>query len=218
MTLVIAGPTLATRLAETMGLGAAFEWTWKIAQWPLIFLLVSTAIALVYYFAPDAEQDWVWITPGSVLATVLWLAVSIGLKFYLANAANYNETYGTIGGVMVLMLWFYLSGLAILIGAELNAEIEHASPYGKDPGEKVPGERKKIGPMAEREYQQRLAKGEIPETMFAEGVNCDIDRAPKPPRQDGLRPSELLVGAAVLIPAAVAVGKTLQSKVERTPD
>ena len=105
-------------------------------------------MAIVYYFAPDAEQDWIWITPGSVLATLLWIVASLGFKFYVANFANYNETYGAIGGVMVLLLWFYVSGIALLVGAELNAEIEHASPYGKDVGERVPGEKKKIGPAA----------------------------------------------------------------------
>ena len=107
-------------------------------------------MAMVYYFAPDAEQDWVWITPGSVLATLLWLIISLGFKLYVASFGTYNEAYGAIGGVMVLMLWFYVSGIAILVGAEMNAEIEHASPYGKEPGERVPGERKKIGRAAER--------------------------------------------------------------------
>jgi membrane protein len=207
--LIIVGPQLAERLATAMQLGPAFEWSWKVLQWPLIFVLVSTAIALVYYYAPDAEQEWVWITPGSILATALWVIVSLGLKYYLATAGNYNETYGAIGGVMVLLLWFYLSGLAILIGAELNAEIEHASPYGKDVGEKVPGERKKIGAMAAREYETRIASGEIPDTAFPEGVNCDLDRAP---RQERVRPSELLIGAAALLPAALKIGKGLKEK------
>jgi len=176
MTLIIAGPTMAERIADNFGLGAAFEWTWKIAQWPLVFLLVATAIALVYYFAPDAKQDWVWITPGSLLATLLWLAVSLGFKWYLSVAGGYNETYGAIGGVMVLMLWFYLSGLVILLGAELNSEIEHASPHGKDPGERVPGERKKLGAAVQREYEERLARGEMAARPFPAGVNCDLER------------------------------------------
>ncbi len=156
-TLVVAGPTIAERLAASLGLGAAFEWTWKIVQWPVAFGLVSTAVGLVYYLAPDAEQEWEWITPGAVVGTLLWLIVSLGFKFYAANFADYNATYGAVGGVIVLLLWFYLSGLAILVGAEMNAEIEHASPYGKDPGEKVPGEKKKIGRAAARAYQSRLA-------------------------------------------------------------
>src|SRR3954454_12700938 len=81
-----------------------------------------------------------WITPGSIVATLLWLIVSLGFKFYVTNFGSYNATYGTIGGVIVLLLWFYVSALAVLVGAEMNAEIEHASPYGKDPGEKQIGE------------------------------------------------------------------------------
>jgi hypothetical protein len=124
----------------------------------LAFLLVSTAVGLVYYFAPDAEQEWVWITPGAVTGTLLWVIVSLAFKLYVANFADYNATYGAVGGVIVLLLWFYVSGLAILVGAEMNAEIEHASPWGKEPGEKVPGQKKKIGRAAARAYEQRLQR------------------------------------------------------------
>jgi membrane protein len=158
MALIIVGPTLAERLAAMLHLGPVFEWTWKILQWPIVLVLVSTAIALVYYFAPDAEQYWVWLTPGAILATLLWLASSLSLKYYLANFSDFNETYGAIGGFMVLLLWLYLTSVAILIGAELNAEVEHASPYGKAPGEKVPGQKKKIGLAAEQDYEERNAK------------------------------------------------------------
>ena len=216
MTLVLAGPALAERAAETMALGPAFEWTWKIAQWPVVFVLVATAVALVYYYAPDAEQDWVWITPGSLLATVLWVASSLAFRFYIVNFGNYNETYGAIGGVMVLMLWFYVSGVALLIGAELNAEIEHASPYGKDVGEKVPGEKKRIGPAAQREYEQRRARGEIAAPPFPDDVNCDLDRPQHRPQP--LRPSEMLLGAAALLPAALKVGRDVKRKVEEETD
>jgi membrane protein len=139
-TLVLVGPALAERVATWAHLGPAFAWTWMILQWPIVFLLVTLAMALIYFYAPDAVQEWIWITPGSVLATTLWLAISLAFKFYVKHFASYNATYGAIGGVIVLMLWFYVSALAVLIGAELNAEIEHASPYGKDPGEKVAGE------------------------------------------------------------------------------
>jgi membrane protein len=161
--LVIAGPTVAERLADRFYLGPAFEWTWKILQWPVVFALASAAFAIIYYFAPDAEQDWVWLTPGSIFATTLWLLASLGLKYYVASMANYTETYGAIGGVMILMLWFYISGLVILIGAEMNAEIEHASPYGKERGEKVPGEKRKIGTARMRAWiARRQQKGRQP--------------------------------------------------------
>jgi membrane protein len=213
--LVIVGPTLAEQLATRMQLGEAFKWTWWVLQWPVVMALVATAIAFIYYFAPDAEQEWVWITPGSVVATFLWLAVSLALKFYIANFANYNETYGTIGGVIVLLLWFWLSGLAILIGAELNAEIEHASPYGKDVGEKVPGEKKKIGVAAERAFEARMSSGPAIEP-FPEGVNCDVEATPT--QENGVRPSELLIGTAALLPAAIKIAKDIRHKIEKTSD
>ena len=91
-------------------------------QWPLVFLLVTTGIGLIYYFGPDADQDWAWITPGAVTATTLWLVASLLFKVYVANFTDYEASYGTVGGVIVVLLWFYVSGIAILAGAELNAE------------------------------------------------------------------------------------------------
>jgi membrane protein len=157
--LVLIGPTLAERVAAAAGLGAVFEWGWKILQWPVVFALIAIAIAILNYFGPDADQDWAWVSPGAVVATALWILASLAFKFYVGNFANYNETYGSLGGVIVLMLWFYISGVAILVGAEMNAEIEHASPHGKDPGEKVPGERKKLGTRAARALGQSGSKG-----------------------------------------------------------
>ena len=153
--LVLVGPTAAEYIARVTGLGPVFAWTWKILQWPVVLALVSIGAGLVYYFAPDAEQEWVWVTPGAILAAIIWLAASLGFKFYVANFATYTETYGAIGGVMVLLLWFYLSGVVFLLGAELNAEIEHAAPYGKAVGEKVPGAKRTIGALAYRRYLTR---------------------------------------------------------------
>jgi membrane protein len=176
MFLVLAGPTLAEHLTNRFELGQAFKWTWWILQWPLVFAMAASAIGLVYYFAPDVEQDWVWITPGSIVATALWLVISLGLKLYyqiVPSAAN--PTYGAIGGIMALLLWFYASGVALLLGAEMNAELEHASPEGKDPGERVPGEKDAASPIAKRLYDEKRAKGEVPITPIPNGVNCDLD-------------------------------------------
>jgi membrane protein len=152
--LVMIGPTLAERLASQLGLAPAVATIWKLVQWPVAFGLIALGIALLNYFGPDAEQDWEWITPGAVLATALWLLASIGFKVYVTRFSDYNATYGSLGGVIVLMLWLYITGIAILTGAEMNAEIEHASPYGKDPGEKAPGEKKKLGAAAARARQE----------------------------------------------------------------
>lgn len=154
--LVVAGPQLAEYLAASFGMGAAFEWTWKIAQWPLVFLLVAFAIGLIYYFAPDVDQDFAWISPGSLFATVLWLGGSLAFRVYVVNFGSYNETYGAIGGVMVLMTWLYLTGLAIVIGAEMNSEIENASPHGALAAAAPPGKRRSIGARAARKFRDRL--------------------------------------------------------------
>ena len=158
--LLLMGPRLLNEMSRLIGFGPTFALTWSIVRWPLAFVLVVVGIALIYYFGPDAEQDWEWITPGAVLATVLWLIASMGFKIYVSQFGGYNETYGSLGGVMVLMLWFYLTALAILIGAEMNAEIEHASPHGKAPGEKVPGQKKMIGARAARAFAERLRGSE----------------------------------------------------------
>jgi hypothetical protein len=151
---------------------------------------------MIYYVAPDAEQDWIWITPGSVLATTLWVLISLGFKFYVARFGSYNATYGTIGGIIVLLTWFYVSSLAILVGAELNAEIEHASPYGKDPGEREPGEKKKIGVAAEREWRQQKASGAFRPAISR--VNCDVDLDLPPVTAPAPRASDWVLTGLVL--------------------
>jgi membrane protein len=218
ITLVLLGPLMAEWMAAWFGFGRAFELTWKIAQWPLVFFLVSSGIGLIYFFAPDAEQEWVWITPGSLIATVLWILSSLGFRFYLANFGDYQETYGTIGGIVVLMLWFWLTGVAILVGAELNSEIEHASPYGKDPGEKNVGEKKKIGALAARAFDEHH-RGEALETVpVTDEGNCDIDRMRLRPRagegQD-VRPSTVLIGTIAMIPVALWGGWRIRQRLDQ---
>lgn len=135
--LVIAGPAITAALESRVGLSGASAW--MILQWPLIFALASLGIAIIYYFAPDVKQEWVWITPGSLVATSLWLVVSLGFRYYVSAFGNYNETYGALGAAAILLLWMYLTGLAILIGGEINSVIEHALPEGKAPGEREAG-------------------------------------------------------------------------------
>jgi membrane protein len=153
--LIVAGPELADWLAARFAFGSVFMWTWKILQWPIAFGLVMVGIGLIYYFGPDADQSWVWITPGSFVAAVMWVIGSLLFRFYTMNVSNYTAAYGAIGGVIVLLLWFYMTGLVIVIGAEMNAEIEHASPWAKAPGEKVPGQKKKIGVAAAKVFRER---------------------------------------------------------------
>ena len=131
-----------------------------------------------------------------MIGTLLWVVVSLVFKFYVANFADYNATYGAVGGVIVLLLWFYISGLAILVGAELNAEIEHASPHGKDPGEKVPGQKKKIGAAAARAYKERLESRN--NTAHARGARRSQSRSSKPHRRSSDRKLGIAVGLPLL--------------------
>jgi membrane protein len=138
LVLLTFGPQIGGWIADHVGLGGVFQTAWNVLRWPVIVGLLIVAMALVYYLAPDVEQQWQWITPGSIVAVVGWLAASLGFSFYVNQFGSYNATYGSIGAVIVLLTWMYLSGLFVLIGGEINAEIEHASSSGKDPGEKAP--------------------------------------------------------------------------------
>jgi membrane protein len=137
MTLLIFGPQIGVWIASQVGLGTVFETAWNILRWPVIVMLLILAMALIYYFAPDVEQKSKWITPGSVFAVVVTLVASLGFAFYVNNFGSYNKTYGSIGTIIILLTWLYIVGFVILVGGEINAEIEHASPEGKAPGEKT---------------------------------------------------------------------------------
>ena len=105
-----------------------FETFWIIAQVPVVLVFVLLTFAMIYYFAPNLyDQKWYWITPGSIIGILLWLFVSLLFRIYLRYFDSYSVTYGALGAVIVLMLWFYLTGVAILIGGKINAEIEGAA-------------------------------------------------------------------------------------------
>lgn len=99
----------------------------------MLFFLVL-AMANVYYFAPDVEQKWKWITPGSVFAFLAWLGSSLGFSYYVSHFGSYNKIYGSIGTFIVLLTWMYLMGFVVLVGGEINANIEHAAKRGKNLG------------------------------------------------------------------------------------
>lgn len=117
-------------------------WAVRIASWIVAFLLVAILFALVYFFAPDIkEQKWHWITPGAITAIILWIAATIGLRVYLHFSHSFSATYGALGAVIVLLLWFYVTGFAILVGAEINTVREHLAASQGDPEAKAKGER-----------------------------------------------------------------------------
>jgi membrane protein len=140
--IVLAGGKIVNGIAANYAFGNVFTWTWKILQWPLVFVFITLAFALIYYCAPDVkDQKWQWITPGSVVGVFLWLLVSFGFRIYLHFFDAYSKTYGSLGAVIILMLWLYLTGVAVLIGGEVNAEIEHAAAEAGAPDAKHKGEK-----------------------------------------------------------------------------
>jgi membrane protein len=142
LVLVLSGGKIAGILATNFGFASAFTTAWKILQWPIVFAAMLLAFAMIYYFAPDVRgRKWIWITPGSVLGVVLWLLVSFGFRVYLNYFDSYSKTYGSLGAVIVLMLWLFFTGVAVLIGGELNAEIEDAAAEAGVPGAKLKGEK-----------------------------------------------------------------------------
>ena len=127
LSIVLGGSKIADHLASMYVIGRASAIAWKIIQWPIALAFMLLAFALIYFFAPNLrQQKWTWITPGSLAGVILWLAVSFAFKGYLHFFDSYSTTYGSLGAVIVLMLWLYLTGLAVLIGGEINAEIENA--------------------------------------------------------------------------------------------
>ncbi|MDT7798644.1 MAG: rane protein [Actinomycetota bacterium] len=121
---VVATGTVARRLGDLVGIGSTGVLVWEIAKWPVIAILVSLAFALLYWAGPNVRQPgFKWLTPGGLLAVVLWALASAGFAVYVANFASYNKTYGSLAGVIVFLVWLWISNLAVLLGAELDAEL-----------------------------------------------------------------------------------------------
>ncbi|BAC68702.1 putative membrane protein, ribonuclease BN-like family [Streptomyces avermitilis MA-4680 = NBRC 14893] len=114
---------LARQAGDALGIGDTALTVWSIAKWPVLVILVTLMIAILYWASPNAKvKGWRWITPGSFLALVIWMIASAGFAFYVANFASYNKTYGTMAGVIVFLVWLWITNLAILLGLEFDAE------------------------------------------------------------------------------------------------
>jgi membrane protein len=134
--LMVLGPQVMEWIAAQVGMQEVIVTVWTILRWPAIIILMMVAVALIYYVMPDVKQKFRFITPGSVLAVVVWIVASLGFAYYVKTFADYNAMYGSIGAIIVLLLYFYISAAVLLLGAEMNAVIEHMSAEGKNPGEK----------------------------------------------------------------------------------
>lgn len=133
---------MAATWAGQHGLGNTSVIAWKILQWPVALFFVVLSFAVLYFYGPDVEdQKWYWITPGSLVGVGLWIVTSVLFRVYLHFSNTYTATYGSLGTVIILMMWFYLTSLSLLIGAELNAEIEHAAAEHGRADAKLKGEK-----------------------------------------------------------------------------
>ena len=123
--IVLYGGKIGDAIANSVGYGPAFTVAWHLLQWPIMLAFVYLVFELIYYFAPDRRRrDWQRLTPGALIAVALWLLISFSLRIYLHFFNTYSVTYGSLGALIVLMLWFYLTGMAVLIGGEVNSELE----------------------------------------------------------------------------------------------
>jgi len=140
--LVLAGGHIISHVGQDVGLSTPAFILAKALQWIFALAFVIFAFAVIYYFAPNVEeQHWYWLTPGSVLGVLFWAAASVGLRLYLHFFNSYTKTYGSLGAVIILMLWFYVTGLSFLLGSQINATIEHAAAEHGHVEAKAPGER-----------------------------------------------------------------------------
>jgi membrane protein len=135
---ILAGPHFGHLLILMFSLPQSFGMLWPVLRWTIIVVTFIAGIELLYYLGPYARHSYWSTLPGALLAVGMWFAGSFGLSFYLSNMSNYNKTYGSLGAVIALMLWLYISGLAVLIGAELNAEWNKAKQAKKKQLEEAP--------------------------------------------------------------------------------
>jgi membrane protein len=134
LTLLHLGGYLVSWAGSQLGLSAMLSATWSVARWLGAALFALVSFSTIYYFGPALEhRRWHWITPGSVVGVVLWFAASVGFRTYLFFFNNYGATYGSLGAAIILMMWMYVSGLAFLVGAEVNAAIGHAHRAQRTP-------------------------------------------------------------------------------------
>jgi membrane protein len=116
---------LAEQVGKLIGVGSTAVQVWDIAKWPVLVVLVSLMFAVLYWAAPNVKQPgFKWVSPGSLLAVVVWLIASAAFAFYVANFGSYNKTYGSLGGVIVFLVWLWISNVAVLLGAEFDAELQ----------------------------------------------------------------------------------------------
>jgi YihY family inner membrane protein len=132
---VVVSGSVAEQIGSLFGLSSAAVTAWNIAKWPVLVVVVSFMFALLYWASPNAKQGFRWVSPGGVLGVAIWIVASALFAFYVANFGSYNKTYGSFATVIIFLVWLWISNIALLLGAEFNAELERgrAITAGHDP-------------------------------------------------------------------------------------
>jgi membrane protein len=146
--IVVVTGGLARKAGDVLGAGSAAVTIWDIAKWPVLLIIIAVILAILYWASPNARHGFQWVSPGGVVAVVLWLAASGLFAVYVANFSHYNKIYGSLAGVIIFLIWMWVSNVAILLGAEFNAELERGRaiagghPPGREPFSQLRDDRK----------------------------------------------------------------------------
>jgi membrane protein len=125
--IVVVTGSIASQVGDVVGAGHAALTAWEIAKWPVLLVLVTVLLAILFWASPNARQGGIkWVSPGGITATILWVVVSALFALYVTNFSSYNKTYGSLAGVVIFLIWLWLTNIAVLMGAEVNAEFDHA--------------------------------------------------------------------------------------------
>lgn len=172
--LIVFGGKIINSFAKHLGAGHLFTVVWNLARWPIVVVFIMFALAVLYWVGPNVKQEFKWLSPGAILATVVWLVAISGFGIYVSRFGSYNKTYGTLGGVIVLMLVFYISSAIVLLGGELNSELgkrfdpetidDIAAHPEKDKGETIYADKAPKKEQHERETDLKgaMARGDDP--------------------------------------------------------
>lgn len=207
------GP-IARELGELLGLGEGVVAVWNIARWPILALFAVLLVAVLYYATPNVRQPrFRWMSVGAAVALAVWAAASAGFAFYVANFAGYEATYGSIGGIIVFLLWVWISNIALLFGAELDAELERARQLQAGiAAEKViqlPPRDTSRSDKTERQHREDVARGRALRVRASGDPDAPAGSRRRDPRRSAA------VGPAATVAALVALAVALVARARR---
>jgi membrane protein len=188
--IVVATGSLASRLGDALGLGSTAVLVWEIAKWPVLLVLFALMLAVLYAVAPNVRTGgFRWLSPGAAVAVVIWLIASGLFALYVANFSSYDKTYGSLAGVIVFLVWLWISNLAILLGAEFDAELEHERALREGLAEDeqpfaIPKDTRKLDPDDRAAVERTRATRSAAQDQTAGGEGSP---APRPDRSGAHR-------------------------------